>query len=110
MVKLHGLEDGHLDEVLDVKMLPGMAASRALYATTARAPIRAASSLELQGILWGNPPAAIINNQTVFPNDQFKVNIDGKETQVRCLEIQTNFVRVKNLGSGQEQQLRLWDN
>jgi len=105
------LEDGHLDEIRDVKMPAGVAAaSPALYATTVKAPIRAVSSLELQGILWGNPPAAIINNQTVFPNDQFKVNIGGKETRVRCLEIQTNFVRIENLDSGEEQQLRLWNN
>ncbi|HEY3761281.1 MAG TPA: protein DA1 [Verrucomicrobiae bacterium] len=106
------LEGGHLDAIRDVKMPSGVAAtaSSALYATAAKTPVRASSSLELQGILWGNPPAAIINNQTVFANDQFKVNIGGKEVQVRCLQIQTNFVRVKNLGSGEEQQLQLWNN
>jgi Protein DA1 len=104
------LVEGQLNEILDVKMPPGAGVSPGLYAPTVKAPIQAVSSLELQGILWGNPPAAIINNQTVFPNDQFKVNIGGRETHVRCLEIQTNFVRIENLDSGEEQQLRLWDN
>ena len=105
------LDDGRPEEIRDVTMPVGVVtASPALYANPLAAPIKPASSLELQGILWGNPPVAIINNHSVFPNDQFQVDIAGKEVSIRCLEIQTNFVRVQNLDSGQEQELRLWNN
>jgi hypothetical protein len=101
------LEDGHVDEVLDVKMPAGYAStSPALYASPAATPIRHASSLELQGILWGNPPAAIINNQTFLPNDRFQVDVGGEKVNIRCLEIQKNSVKIENLDTGEQQVLQ----
>ncbi len=106
------LEDGHLDEIRDVKMPSGSVAatpSPALYATVAAAPIKTASSVELQGILWGSPPVAIINGKSVFPNDQFTVNIGGRQTAIRCVEIQTNFIRIEYIGTSKQEEVHLWD-
>ncbi|MGO8765067.1 MAG: protein DA1 [Limisphaerales bacterium] len=101
------LEDGHLEEIRDVKMPVGARVSTSvLYATTA--PIKTATSIELQGILWGNPPVAIINNKSVFPNDEFKVNIAGQEVALRCLKINTNSVRIEYEGSGRQVEVPLW--
>jgi hypothetical protein len=101
------LENGHPDEIRDVKMPAGSTApSSVLYATTVAAPVNHATSLELQGILWGNPPAAIINNHTFLPNDRFQVDVGGKKVNVECLEIQTNFVKVEILDTGEQQVLQ----
>jgi hypothetical protein len=108
----HKLDDGQPQEVLDLKMPAGStAAPSALYARpAAQAPVKLMSALELQGILWGNPPAAIMNNQTIFANDHFKVNIAGQETELRCVAIQTNFVRVEYIDSGRQEDVHLWNN
>jgi hypothetical protein len=104
------LEDGHLEDVRNVNVPAGAQASTAAYYASAPAkPVKPVSSLELQGILWGSPPTAIINNHSVFPNDEFQVKIGGKEETIRCLEIQTNFVRVQNEDSGEQEQLQLWN-
>lgn len=64
-------------------------------------------TIKLQGIMWGNLPAAIINRHTVYPNDRFNVKISGTQTGFRCLEIQQTSVRIKNMDSGKEEILKL---
>jgi hypothetical protein len=63
------------------------------------------TGIKLQGILWGKPPSAIINGRTIFANDRFKLKIDGKETNFRCLEIQKKSVRIENTDSGKQDEI-----
>ncbi|MBW8863658.1 MAG: protein DA1 [Verrucomicrobia bacterium] len=74
---------------------------------TAANNVVAPETIKLQGIMWGNLPAAIINRHTVYANDSFKVKIGGTETVFRCLEIQRTSVRIKNIDSGGEDILKL---
>ncbi|HEY1663868.1 MAG TPA: protein DA1 [Verrucomicrobiae bacterium] len=107
------LEDGHPEEVRNVKTPAGSAVaapSSALYASVAAAaPVKPASSVSLQGILWGNPPVAIINGKTVFANDRFTVNIDGQQTAIHCILIQKNFVRIEYTDTGRQEDVHLWN-
>lgn len=103
------LEEGHPEEVRDINVPPGVTvASPALYAAKTTVPVQPASAIELQGILWGTPPAAIINGKTVFPDDQLSVNIAGRETAIRCLEIHTNYISIEYTDSGRHQDVYLW--
>jgi hypothetical protein len=63
------------------------------------------AKLKLQGILWGNPPSAIINGHTIFAKDRFKLKIGGVEMTFRCLEIRKNSVRIENVDSGKQSEL-----
>ena len=63
--------------------------------------------LKLQGIMWGNRPAAIINRHTVYIDDRFKVKMGNTETIFRCVEIQKSSVRVENVDSGHQEALHL---
>jgi Protein DA1 len=102
------LEEGHLDEIRDVKM----PASNFAAAYTAR-PIRAAqadsapATIRLQGILWGSEPSAIINGKSFFAGDEFKVPVGGKEVTIRCLNIGQNSVRIWDADAGGQQELEL---
>jgi hypothetical protein len=63
------------------------------------------AGIRLQGILWGKPPSAIINGRTIFASDRFKLKIDGKETNFRCLEIRKKSVRIENTDSGKQDEI-----
>jgi len=111
------LTAGHGDEIRNI-IIPKAVALTAKPSPLATnsplaalvAPSRAAplpETIRLQGILWGNPPAAIINNHTVFARDQIKLKIGGTVTRLRCLEIQKNSVRIEDLDSGKQDELHL---
>jgi hypothetical protein len=103
------LEDGHLDEVRDVKMPSAkiVAVNPVIYnrlnVTNAPAP----AIIKLQGILWGSRPTAIINGRSFFANDLLKIKVGTTEVAIRCLAIQKNSVRIQNVDSGKEQELSL---
>lgn len=104
------LEAGHLEKIRDVKIPAPVAAapkSDAHVKTKISALVSAPApaKIQLQGILWGKSPAAIINGQTVFANDRFKLAIGGKEVTLRCLEIRTDSVRIENVDSGKQDEL-----
>jgi hypothetical protein len=47
----------------------------------------------------------MINGHSFFTNDQFSVKIGATNASIRCLEIQTNSVRIQRVDSGQEEVL-----
>ena len=102
------LEEGHLDEIRDVKMpASSAAASRAFIAAKPSAPPPAPTTLQLQGIMWGGAPSAIINGQSFFAEDEFKVRIGQDKMDIRCLSIEKNTVRVQYVNTGKQQELKL---
>jgi hypothetical protein len=102
------LEEGHLDEIRDVKM----PVSNFTAAYAAR-PIRvvqaetAPATLKLQGIMWGSEPSAIINGKSFFAGDEMKVTVGSAKVTVRCLNIEKNSVRIQDVDTGKEQELDL---
>lgn len=102
------LEEGHLDEVRDVKM-PVDAAVANFDARTAigSAPPPVPSTLQLQGIMWGSAPSAIINGCLFFAGDVSKVPVGKSEVTIRCLGITKTSVQVQDVDSGKDEQLVL---
>lgn len=104
------LEDGHLDEIRDIKMpAVNVTASPAFPRTTSPLPVAASAPkvLELQGILWGGLPSAIINGHSFFAGDEFKVAVGSSKVTIRCINIEKNVVRILNVDTGKEQELHL---
>lgn len=103
------LEEGHLDEVRDVKMPVSQAAANFNSRSVGSAPAAAAApaSLELQGIMWGSMPSAIINGHSFFSGDEYKVPLGQSTVAIRCLSITKTTVQVQNLDSGKDEQLNL---
>jgi hypothetical protein len=108
--ELAQLEEGHVDKLRDVRMpaAKALAAAPVIYGrTNAPAPPSSPSVLKLDGILWGAPPVAIINGCSFQANDLNPVKVGGTNVPIRCLDIQKTSVRIRNMDSGQEQELRL---
>jgi hypothetical protein len=119
------LEPGRLDKLRDVQMPvenrtePKPAAATRFPAqffpvtntdsAVARTPSREPDTIELQGILWAKPPAAVINGQTVFAGDRFKLKLNGTNVNVRCVKIRKDSVVVENTDSGKRDELH-WRN
>jgi hypothetical protein len=102
------LEEGHLDEIRDVKMpVSQPVANFASGKIVASLPASAPSVLELQGIMWGNMPSAIINGRSFFPGDEQKVPVGQASVTIHCLNITKTAVQIRNLDSGKEEQLSL---
>lgn len=106
------LTPDNLDAVRDVKASPpasGHRISAVAVTTTNAATAHAAppAVIRLQGIVWGGNPMAIINGRSFFANDQFSVKVGTNSVSLRCLAIQKDSVRVRNVNSGQEQELHL---
>lgn len=103
------LEDGHLNEVRDVKMPSAkiVAVNPVIYNRLNVTNSPAPAIIKLQGISWGNPPSAIINGRSFFANDLLKIKVGATEVTIRCLAIQKNSVRIQNVDSGKEQELLL---
>lgn len=104
------LEEGHLDIIRDVKIptihgVTHVAETPFVY-TPVHAP-PAPTTIELQGIMWGTAPSAIINGHSFFEGDEFKVQVGKAKVTVRCITIHKTSVRIKNMDSGQEQYLAL---
>ena len=102
------LESGHVDELRDVRMPPAgsVAGSPAIFNGFSK-PAPAPTTIKLEGILWGNPPVAIINGRSFLANDLEKVQLGNTNVMIRCLEIREKSVRIQNIGSGKEQVLFL---
>jgi hypothetical protein len=102
------LEAGHVDQLRDVKMpsAKSVAGSPAIYGrTNPPAPTRVI--IKLDGIMWGSRPVAIINGRSFLANDLNPVKVGGTNVNIRCLGIQKTSVRIQNVDSGKEQELRL---
>ena len=68
----------------------------------------APEKLVLRGISWAQAqPLAIINDRTLGVNEQGRVRVGKTNVAVRCLAIRPDGVRIKVIGSGEEQELRL---
>jgi len=105
------LEAGHVDQLRDVKMASAgpIADHPVVYRGTNR-PAAAPAILKLEGILWGSRPVAVINGCSFLANDQNAVKIGGTNIMIRCLGIQKTSVRIQNVNTGKEQELRLSNN
>lgn len=107
----------HLDEVKDVQIpvrpVPAQSATVMPPASTppASTPPRIAAALptkiNLQGIIWGAIPTAIINGHSFAVNDVNTVRLDGTNVAIRCESIDPRRVRIQNLASGKTQDLEL---
>jgi hypothetical protein len=105
------LEVGHVDEIRNVEMpvknpaadIKPVAAN--FITVDTKLPASAPATIKLQGITWGKRPMAMINGRSFFSNDQFSVKIGTTNASIRCLEIQTNSVRIQHVDSGEEEEL-----
>jgi hypothetical protein len=102
------LEEGHLDEIRDVKMpVSNFAAAYAARPIRVVQAETAPATLKLQGIMWGSEPSAIINGKSFFAGDEMKVTVGSAKVIVRCLNIEKNSVRIQDVDTGKEQELDL---
>jgi len=102
------LEAGHVDQLRDVKMPQAKSGfgSPAICSRT-NPPVPNPAVIKLDGILWGSRPVAIINGHSFLANDLSPVKIGGTNVNIRCLGIQKTCVRIRNVDSGKELELRL---
>ena len=71
-------------------------------------PSSVPDTLVLQGIYWAQErPAAIINNRTLGVNEEGMVRVGKTNLTIRCLAIGQDSARIRIVGSGEEQELRL---
>jgi hypothetical protein len=104
------LEAGRVEQIRDVRMpaAKAIAGSPAPYSRTNRPA--APAGFKLDGILWGRRPVAIINSCSFLADDLNPVKVGSTNVMIRCLSIQKTSVRIRNLDSGQEQELHLSHN
>jgi len=104
------LEAGHIDELRDVQMpvrhSPALPAAAAIP-VTGRTNSPAPATLKLDGILWGKRPVAIINGCSFLSNDLSEVKLGTTNLFIRCRGIGPASVRIQNVNSGDELELRL---
>ncbi len=105
------LEAGHVDQIRDVKMpsAKSVAANPVVY-HGANKPVPVPAIIKLDGIMWGSRPVAIINGRSFFAADQSRVKVGGTNVMIRCLGIEKKSVRIRDVSSGKEQELRLPNN
>jgi hypothetical protein len=102
------LEEGHLDEIRDVKMpVSNFTAAYAARTVKASPAQTAPASLRLQGIMWGSEPSAIVNGRSFFKGDEFKVPVGQEKVTIRCLNIEKNGIRIQDVDTGKELELDL---
>ncbi len=104
------LEEGHLDEIREVKMPASNGESTprpAAFVARASVPPPAPATIQLQGVMWGGMPSAIINGQSFFAGDEFKVRVGQAKVAIRCVNIAKNTVRIQYVETGKEQDLSL---
>jgi Protein DA1 len=107
------LEEGHLDEVRDIKMPTSTSqavANIGAQTSVGSPPPHAPPDLQLQGIMWGSVPSAIINGRSFFSGDEQKVPLGQSSVEIHCLSITKNAVQIRNVDSGKDEQLNLPSN
>jgi hypothetical protein len=107
------LEEGHLDQIRDVKMplARSVASSPAIHARTNEpAPVSTPAILKLDGVLWGSRPVAVINGHSFLANEQNPVKVGGTNVMIRCLGIEKTSVRIQDVSSGRALELHLLSN
>jgi len=73
-------------------------------------PALVANALVLKGVTWAkNRPLALINDRTFAPQEQGAVLVGTTNLTIRCLAISADAVRIRVIGSGQEQELHFRD-
>ncbi len=102
------LEEGHLDEVRDIKMPASQAVAKFDSGQAVGSlPPTAPSRLQLEGIMWGSMPSAIINGRSFFSGDEQKVPVGQTSVTVHCISISKTSVEIQNVDSGKDEQLNL---
>jgi hypothetical protein len=105
------LEADHLEELRDVKIpVRQPVAANPINPVTYPAVFKSApvpTTIKLEGIMWGSHPVAIINGRSFFVQDQSQIKLAGSNVTIRCLAIQPDSVRIRNVVSGHEQNLSL---
>jgi hypothetical protein len=104
------LEAGHLEELRDVNIPAAKTFSPAINAVAENKTVKpppAPAIIKLQGIMWGTAPSAILNGHSFFAGDQNQIKVGVSSMTIRCLAIQKSSVRIQNVDSGKEQELRL---
>ncbi len=73
-------------------------------------PLLAPEVLVLKGVLWSPiRPLVLINDRTFELKEEGTVRLGKTNVTLRCLEIHQDSVRIRIVGSGQEQELRVKD-
>ncbi len=68
----------------------------------------APTNLVLQAVFWDERrPSAVINHRAFGPNEEGRVRVGTNSVSLRCLEVLKDRVRIRVLGSEQEQELLL---
>jgi hypothetical protein len=107
------LEEGHLDVIRDVKVPAGAATAHAAIArpqsssATAIVHPSVPTTIELQGIMGGSMPSAIINGHSFFVGDEWKVPVGSAKENIRCLAITQTKVKIQDVDSGKVTELDL---
>ena len=110
------LEQGHVDQLRDVRMpvakaiAPHSVAANPVVYMGAKKPVPVPAIIKLEGIMWGSRPVAIINGSSFLANDQNPVRVGGTNVMIRCLGIEKTSVRIQDVNSGKERELRLSNN
>ncbi len=65
------------------------------------------SRLELEGVIWGGTPSAIINGRTFFVDDIQTVGLAGTNLAIRCEAIGPATVKIRRMDTGVVEDLRL---
>lgn len=98
------LEEGHLDEIRNLKMaVSGSSPSPVTFTTKASSPPIAPATIQLQGIMWGGMPSAIINGHSFFSGDEAKVTVGQSKVAIRCVNITKNAVQIQYVDTGKEE-------
>ena len=72
------------------------------------APAPVPDTLVLRRIYWARErPAAMINNHTLGVNEEGNVRVGTTNVTIRCVAIRQDSVRIRIVGSGEEQELRI---
>ena len=117
------LEDGRLDEIRDIQAQSTTPAASGPYsepiairthvagagqiAISGSKPSVEPTQIQLEGIMLGGAPAAVINGRTFFIGDVNILKIGGTNMSIRCLAIQQNQVKIVDTASGRERDLYL---
>jgi hypothetical protein len=112
------LEPGRLEAIRDVTLPvarpvyvpPPLAKTNFSKIKTNDVPIAApplVATFKLEGIFWDKTPQAIINGRSFVAAEAGMIKLGRNRVAVRCLAIEKNSVRLRELDSGIEHELQL---